>query len=133
MARQLGLDGRVGFTGFVDDAPAAMRALDVVVHASVQPEPFGLVIAEAMACGRAVMVSRAGGAAEIITPGEDALVHEPGSAESLAAGLGELVRDPGLRARLGRGAALAARQRFTRARLSTELLPVYRMLTAKAA
>lgn len=133
MARQLGLDGRVGFTGFVSDAPAAMRSLDVVVHASVKPEPFGLAIAEAMACGRAVIVSQAGGAAEIITPGEDALVHEPGSAESLAAGLGELVRDPALRARLGHGAALAARRRFARARLGAELLPVYRMLTARAA
>ena len=55
-----------------------MRALDVVVHASTQPEPFGLVIAEAMACGRAVVVSSGGGAAEIVTPGEDALVHEVG-------------------------------------------------------
>jgi glycosyltransferase involved in cell wall biosynthesis len=133
MAQRLGIDGRVGFTGFVNDAPAAMRALDVVVHASVQPEPFGLAIAEAMACGRAVMVSHAGGAAEIVTPGEDAFVHEPGNVESLAAGLRELVLDPELRARLGRGAALAARRRFARARLSAELLPVYRMLTARAA
>ena len=49
----LGLEGRVGFTGFVEDAAQAMRALDVVVHASTEPEPFGLVIAEAMACARA--------------------------------------------------------------------------------
>ena len=58
LAESLGLSWPVGFTGFVDDAAAAMRALDVVVHASTQPEPFGLVIAEAMACGRAVVVSR---------------------------------------------------------------------------
>lgn len=133
LVQRLGLEGRVGFTGFVKDAAAAMRALDVVVHASVQPEPFGLVIAEAMACGRALVVSRAGGAAEIITPGEDTLAHEPGSAESLAAALGELVRDPALRARLGRSATQAARRRFARARLGAELLPVYRMLAAKAA
>src|SRR5437762_225950 len=50
----LGLTGRVGLTGFIDHAPDAMRALDVVVHASTQPEPFGLVIAEGMASGRAV-------------------------------------------------------------------------------
>src|ERR1700722_15168182 len=46
---ELGLAGRVGFTGFVDDVGAAMRALDIVVHASTQPEPFGLSIIEAMA------------------------------------------------------------------------------------
>ncbi len=133
LAARLGLDGQVGFTGFVKDAAAAMRALDVVVHASVQPEPFGLVIAEAMACGRAVIVSSAGGAAEIITPDEDALVHEPGSAESLAARLRELVRDPALRTRLGHSAVQAARRRFARPRLGAELLPVYQMLTARAA
>lgn len=133
LAEKLGLAGRVGFTGFVSDAAAAMRALDVVVHASVKPEPFGLAIAEAMACGRAVITSHAGGAAEIVTPGEDALVHEPGSAESLAAGIGELVRDPRLRARLGGSAAVAARRRFARARLAAELLPVYQMATARAA
>lgn len=133
LARRLGLDGRIGFTGFVDDAAAAMRALDVVVHASTKPEPFGLVIAEAMACGRAVVVSGGGGASEIISPGEDALVHEPGCPRSLAERLGELVRDPALRAALGRGAAEAAQKRFARARLAAELLPVYRALAPEAA
>src|SRR5690606_6017273 len=48
-ARQLGLSDRVGFTGFVDDTAPVYRALDVVVHASTAPEPFGLVIVEAQA------------------------------------------------------------------------------------
>jgi glycosyltransferase involved in cell wall biosynthesis len=50
------LTGRVGLTGFVEAAPA-MRSLDVVVHASTEPEPFGLVIAEAMACARPVITT----------------------------------------------------------------------------
>ncbi|MGH7915738.1 MAG: glycosyltransferase family 4 protein [Candidatus Binataceae bacterium] len=133
LARRLGLIRRVGFTGFVDDAAAAMRALDVVVHASTQPEPFGLVIAEAMACGRAVVVSRGGGAAEIVTPGEDALVHEAGCISSLAGRMGELARDPALRATLGARAAQSARRRFARERLADELMPIYRLLCAKAA
>lgn len=133
LAGSLGLGGRVGFTGFVDDVAAAMRALDVVVHASTQPEPFGLVIAEAMACGRAVVVSQAGGAAEIVTPGEDALVHAPGCVPALAERMGELARDPALRAALGARAAQSARRRFARERLADELLPIYRLLCAKAA
>ena len=60
--RRSGLESRVGFTGFVQDSATAMRALDIVVHASTDPEPFGLVIAEAMACGKPVVASRAGGA-----------------------------------------------------------------------
>ena len=78
-----GLAGRVGFTGFLPAAPA-MRALDIVVHASTRPEPFGMVIAEAMACGRAVITSGSGGAAELIDAGVDALTHVPGDAEDLS-------------------------------------------------
>ena len=54
-----------------------MRALDIVVHASTEPEPFGLTIAEGMASGRAVIVSAAGGAAEIVQDGVDALTCAP--------------------------------------------------------
>ena len=64
-AQSLGLGSRVGFTGFISDSSSAMRSLDIVVHASTDPEPFGLVIAEAMACGKAVVASRAGGAIEL--------------------------------------------------------------------
>lgn len=96
----LGLTGRVGFTGFLPAAPA-MRALDVVVHASTRREPFGLVIAEAMACGRAVITSAAGGAAELVEDGVDAVTHAPGDPSSLAACLVRLARDPGARRELG--------------------------------
>jgi glycosyltransferase involved in cell wall biosynthesis len=133
LAERLGLAGRVGFTGFVEDSAAAMRTLDVVVHASTRPEPFGLVIAEAMACGRAVVVSRGGGAAEIVTPGEDALVHEAGSVPALAERMRQLARDPALRAALGAAAEQSARRRFARERLADELMPIYQLLSAQAA
>jgi len=61
---------QVGFTGFVGSPAAAMRTLDVVVHASTRPEPFGLVIAEAMAAARAVIASRRSGVAEFVRDGE---------------------------------------------------------------
>ena len=62
-----GLAGRVGFVPFRPDPADVYRMLDVVVHASTRPEPFGLTIAEAMACGRPVVVAAAGGAAELFT------------------------------------------------------------------
>ena len=125
LALQLGVADRVGFTGFVSDGAAAMRALDIVVHASTQPEPFGLVIAEAMACGRAVIASAAGGAAEIIEDGVDALAHRPGDAPALARLLAHLAGDAPLRERLGRAAALASARRFARSRLAADLAPIY--------
>lgn len=124
LADRLRLSGRVGFTGFLAAAPA-MRALDVVVHASTRPEPFGMVIAEAMACGRAVITSGAGGAAELIDAGVDALTHAPGDAEDLSRCIGRLVDDAELRRQLGRRARAAACRRFDSERMAREVVAVY--------
>jgi glycosyltransferase involved in cell wall biosynthesis len=104
MARELGLEGKVGFTGFVSDMPAAYRALDIVVHASTRPEPFGLAIAEAMACARAVVAAPAGGAGELFVHEEHALAAASGDADALASSLRTLIDDPQKRAALGRRA-----------------------------
>ena len=129
-AEALGLGDRVGFTGKVDDVSAVLRSLDIAVHASTEPEPFGLVIAEAMACGRPVIVSRAGGAAEIAQSG--ALFHEPGNSAELAARLSELVSDPARRTALGAQGRETAVQLFSRGRLCDTLIPVYESLARSA-
>ena len=130
---RLGLTDRVGFTGVVEDPAPAIRALDVVVHASTEPEPFGLVIAEAMACGRALVMSPGGGAAELVTPGVDALACAPGDAGALARSIEHLAADAGLRQRLGQAARAAAERRFARRRLANELREVYESIAPHAA
>ena len=125
LAAELGIADRSAFTGFVHDVAGAMRSLDVVVHATTRPEPFGLVIAEAMACGRAVIASESGGALEIVEAGVTALTHAPGDVQALAAALGRLVSDVGLRDRLAAAALRYARIRFDRTRLAAEMLPIY--------
>jgi glycosyltransferase involved in cell wall biosynthesis len=130
MAASRGLGDGIGFTGRVDDVPAAMRALDIVVHASVEPEPFGLVIAEAMACGRSVIVSAAGGAAEIAEG--VGMFHRPGNAVELADRLAELVGDRELRESLGEAGRAAALRLFSRRRLSDTLVPIYESLESSA-
>jgi glycosyltransferase involved in cell wall biosynthesis len=130
MASALSLESRVAFTGHVTDSAAAYRGLDIVVHASTSPEPFGLVIAEAMACGRAVVVSAAGGAMELIRPEVDALAYPAGDALALADCIRRLASSPLERARLGGEARRTAEQRFDRRRLAIELLATYRALIA---
>jgi glycosyltransferase involved in cell wall biosynthesis len=125
IAARLGVEHRVGFTGFLAEPAAAMRACDIIVHASTQPEPFGLVIAEALACGRAVIVSLTGGASELIDSGVTALHHEPGNAPALAACITRLAGDADLRTRLGRAGRAAAVQRFDRRRLACQVIPIY--------
>lgn len=127
-ARSLRLDREVVFTGFVSDPAAAMRALDVVVHASTRPEPFGMVIIEAMATNRAVIVSRCGGAEEISRDGVDSLQFTPGSAQELASVIERLVRDADLRRRLGREGRRIAEEKFNRDRMTKDLIEVYRKL-----
>lgn len=125
VAENLGISDRVGFTGFVSEPAAAMRALDIVVHASTQPEPFGLVIIEGMACGRAVIASEAGGAAELIEDRTTALGFVPGDAAQLAQRIMQLANDRDLRARLGSNGRVAVAERFTLSSQVTKLIPIY--------
>ena len=66
---ELNLVDRLVFTGFRKDVAALMAACDVVCHTSRVPEPFGLVVIEAMMLGRPVIATRGGGPSEIIDSG----------------------------------------------------------------
>ena len=129
LARAQGVEQRVGFTGFIKDPAAALRRLDVVVHASTRPEPFGRVVAEAMACGKAVVVSQTGGVTEIIRDNENAVSCPPGDAMIMAARIAHLRADPDLRHQLGARARTWAEQRFDRARLAGEIVPIYESIS----
>jgi glycosyltransferase involved in cell wall biosynthesis len=130
LALDLGVADRVGFTGFVDRPAPLLRALDVVVHASTQPEPFGLVIAEGMACARAVVVSAAGGAAELVRDGVDAVTHPPGDSDRLAGAIERCAGDAAFRARLGREARRVAVSRFDPDTFTRAFVDLYRRVAA---
>lgn len=122
------LTDRVGLVGFAADTPSIYRSLDVVVHASTLPEPFGLTIAEAMACGRPVVVSAAGGAAELFTDSVDALGFVPGDATQLVGLIRRLVLEPELRFRLGNMGRHTAETHFDANLYGAQLLALYRSL-----
>ncbi|HVS84787.1 MAG TPA: glycosyltransferase [Gaiellaceae bacterium] len=103
----LALNGRLEFAGFRDDVAAELASLDVLVHASTIPEPFGQSVAQGMAAGLAVVATAEGGPAEYVEPGRTGLLYPPGDVDALAAALRTLADDPDLRARLG----AAARER----------------------
>ncbi len=113
LARTLGIADRVVFTGFVADVPGALRLLDVVVHASVHPEPFGRVIVEAMLVGRPVVAADAGGPREIIEPGRTGLLAPPADDAALAAAIGRLLADRRLAADIAEAGRRDATRRFS--------------------
>jgi glycosyltransferase involved in cell wall biosynthesis len=100
----LGISGRVEFRGFQSDIPLELESIDVLVHASTTPEPFGQVIVEGMAAGVAVVATAAGGPLELISDEVDGLLYPLGAVDSLAQILARLDSDPKLRERLGRAA-----------------------------
>jgi glycosyltransferase involved in cell wall biosynthesis len=69
LSRKIGLQGNVVFTGFRNDVNEILAAMDIVVHASTLPEPFGLSIIEAMACGKPIVATNGGGVPEIVLDG----------------------------------------------------------------
>ena len=68
------------------------RRFDVLVHASVIPEPFGTVVLEGMAAGLAVIAADEGGPAEIIADGETGRLFRSRDQRSLAAAMRSLRR-----------------------------------------
>ena len=105
-----GLEAQVSFLGHRDDIPDLMAASDVVLHASIEPEPFGLVVVEGMALGRCVLASELGGPAEILQERAGATFSPERPAE-LAEILSTLIRDPSRRRSASQGAAREA-ERF---------------------
>jgi glycosyltransferase involved in cell wall biosynthesis len=123
---RLGLDAHVGFVPFQRRIDAAFRALDVVVHASARPEPFGRTIVEAMATGKALVAPREGGAAELYQDGIDAIGVPARDPAALAAALQTLAEQPARRESLGKSARAAAVARFSLPRLAEQVFEVYR-------
>jgi len=91
-ARELGIDGRVVFTGRRDDVPAVTAALDVAVLPSYR-EAQGLSILEALALSRPVVASDVGGIPEVIEDGVTGLLVPPHDADALGGAIVRLLTD----------------------------------------
>jgi glycosyltransferase involved in cell wall biosynthesis len=126
MVLSLGLHAMVRFVPHTSDVVAWYRQSDIVVHTSVEPEPFGLVLIEALACGRPVIATNAGGPLDITDHGRiGGLLVPPGDAQALARAISTLLDDPDLALRLGREGRTRVRQLYSARRMVDELQMVY--------
>jgi glycosyltransferase involved in cell wall biosynthesis len=108
LIERLGLNHRVLITGFRSDVANYINLLEIQVHASISPEPFGRVLLEGMALGKPLIASNAGGVPEIVVDGRTGLLFEPQNANALASCLRQLLSDPARARVLG----TAGRQRL---------------------
>jgi glycosyltransferase involved in cell wall biosynthesis len=108
-----------------------MSALDVVALPSALPEPFGGVVIEAMALGRPVVGTNAGGTPEQIDDGVTGHLVPPGDPPALAEAIGRLLADRELRERMGAAGRSRYLERFEFERFYGTMTAVYQELIAQ--
>ena len=113
LGEQLAIAGRVEFFGFAKNIADVLYAMDVLVLPSVTPETFGLVLGEALACGKPVISTDTGAQREFIVSGETGYLVAAGAVNELAAALAKLNADPTLSRRMGETGRQMIEDRFS--------------------
>ncbi|MEZ6016185.1 MAG: glycosyltransferase family 4 protein [Planctomycetota bacterium] len=125
------------FAGYVEHLPhqtdigRILRAADIVVVPSTQPEPFGLVAVEAMAMGRPVIAAAHGGIVEVVDSGVTGLLFEPNDAAKLAWALQVLIEDRSRAREMGRRGRERYEAHFTSERMLREMDQIWSQLVER--
>lgn len=130
MIETLGLRKQVIMSGFLEDIPSLMLALDVLVLPS-NNEAFGIVLLEAMANSRPIVGSNSGAIPEIVRNGENGLLFAPGDPDALAEEILRLVRCPEERVDMGKRGKEIFEERFRLERELDDTERLYRSLLMK--
>lgn len=122
------LANRVRFVGWREDAWSVIKALDLLVHPPVEPDPQPRVVIHAMGLGTPVVASRIGGIPEQLDSGSCGVVVPPGDAGALAAAVATLLDDEARRLALVDRARARQRSLFSQSQFRDGLERVYRRL-----
>lgn len=125
IAADAGIERNLRFTGYQQNVPSFMNMMEVVIHASIAPEPFGMVVLEGMAQRKPVIGSRAGGPVEMIIEGETGFTFPPGDSRTLAARIGDLLEDPARARRMGEAGYERLLREFTIAKYMENIHGTY--------
>lgn len=124
LARELGIENKVIFTGQRADMPGVYASLDVFVLPSLN-EGMPLTVLEAQAANRAVIASRVGAVPELIQHRETGLLIEPGDVTSLRNAMLELLADASLRAGLAARGQARVREHYSAEAMAKRYLSLY--------
>ena len=102
LAIDQGLAGKLVFTGYRKDVVEMIALMDVIVHASIEPEPFGMGIIEGMAMGKPVVATRSGGPLDIVEEGETGYLVGMKDSAALASAVSQLLNTRLLRESMGK-------------------------------
>jgi len=113
ITKKMPLNAQVFFTGKRDDIAEIMSASDIIVHSASKPEPFGLVIAEAMATGTPIIATRGGGPIEIIKDGITGLLVPMKNATGIKEAIQKLLKSDIFRKTISKNARKNVAERFS--------------------
>jgi mannosyltransferase len=125
------LQDSVGLTGDVRNVHEYLQASDIFVFPT-EKDAFGISLIEAMACGLPVVAARTGAIKEIVTPGQDGLMVEPGDFQQLYAALDKLLDDNSLAMSLGAAARRTAMERYSDEVIIEKYIEVFQSFSASA-
>lgn len=126
--RRLKIGDRVHFLGFRSDVPRLMKLVDVVLHTSTAPEPFGRVVVEGMLAGTPVIATRAGGPVEIVREPDTGKLVPPDDPGALATAVRDLLSNPKRAHEIGEKAQSYAKRRFSISRMQRKVDAVIRQV-----
>ena len=126
--RRLKIGDRVHFLGFRSDVPRLMMLVDVVLHTSTAPEPFGRVVVEGMLSGTPVIATRAGGPVEIVREPDTGKLVPPDDPGALATAVRDLLSNPKRAHEIGEKAQSYAKRRFSISRMQRKVDAVIRQV-----
>jgi glycosyltransferase involved in cell wall biosynthesis len=127
--RELRLEKHVLLPGFRTDILGCIKGFDLFVMSSVT-EGLGTSLLDAMACGKAIVATRAGGIPEVVEDGTNGLLVEPRDHQAMAAAIERLIADTELRAKMASAGSARVRGQFTVERMVAETASVYEKLQA---
>ncbi len=123
--KELNICDSVYFLGYKTNTEDYYNICDIVVHSSIEPEPFGLVIIEAMAAAKAVIASNLGAAPEIISNGNNGLIADPTNKDDLSSQIVTLASSKALRLQLGEAAKISAEKKYNLDLIAEKFKAVY--------
>ena len=133
LVKELAHEDCIHFTGHMRDAKRYLSAADLVVHTSVEPEPFGMVIVEAMALGKAVIASNQGGPVEIVEPNQTGLLIEPGNHQALSEAMIDLLKNENKRTAMGIAGRKRAENHFSISQMMKHFETLYDQIVSQSA
>jgi glycosyltransferase involved in cell wall biosynthesis len=122
--REHHLEKHVLLAGFRPDVLSLHKAFDIFVMSSIT-EGLGTSLLDAMACGKPVVATTAGGIPEVVMDGETGFLVAPRDHEGMARAIIRLLKDPDLRRRMGEAGRTRVRVHFSAERMVQDTLRVY--------